>query len=270
MSAASPPLPRCGEGRVGASAQPLGRLAHRAVDRPDCDGVPRPLCERLRPAAPVLPFRRPRPPPSQPGPLPPGPATPRAQLRAGFGGLVDTIEVSAIEPLPLREAALVAPDGTTVPATDINVTDNPSLATGQWSLSNRWDDAAGSDNALAALALPNMQGGRRAVLEPAASGDGVAGRHPAARSGRLSPRLAELARPARLRHAARRAPDLVSPPPEPPPLEAPPPQKRRKSGRQRRSAAAAILTGERRFTGPARASSRRRRPRHSARYCLGS
>ena len=47
-------------------------------------------------------------------------------------------------------------------------------------------------------------GGRRAAIEPAASGDGVAGRHPAARSGRLSPRLAELAHPARLRHAARR------------------------------------------------------------------
>ena len=95
----------------------------------------------------------------QPGQLPPGPATPRAQLRAGFGGLVDTVEVSAIEPLPLREAALIAPDGTTVPATYINVTNNPRVATGQWSASNRWDQAAGPDNALAALALPNMQAG---------------------------------------------------------------------------------------------------------------
>jgi len=61
--------------------------------------------------------------------------------------------------MPLREAALIAPDGTTVPATYINVTDNPSLATGTWSLSNRWGEAAGSNNALAALALPNMQAG---------------------------------------------------------------------------------------------------------------
>ena len=95
----------------------------------------------------------------QPGQLPPGPATPRAQLRVGFGGLVDTVEVSAIEPLPLREAALIAPDGTTVPATYINVTNNPRVATGQWSASNRWDEWAGPDNALAALALPNMQAG---------------------------------------------------------------------------------------------------------------
>ena len=111
------------------------------------------------PSAPGPAVPPPAPAASQPGPLPPGPATPRAQLRAGFGGLVDTIEVSAIEPMPLREAALIAPDGTTVPATYINVTDNPSLATGTWSLSNRWGEAAGSNNALAALALPNMQAG---------------------------------------------------------------------------------------------------------------
>ena len=95
----------------------------------------------------------------QAGPLPPGPATPTTQMRVGFGGLVDTIEVSAIEQLPLREAALVAPDGTIVPANDITVSANPSIATGQWSLSNRWDYAASSDNALAALTLPNAQAG---------------------------------------------------------------------------------------------------------------
>ncbi|MGD9614121.1 MAG: hypothetical protein AB7H90_07640 [Alphaproteobacteria bacterium] len=91
--------------------------------------------------------------------MPPGPATPRAQLRVGFGGLVDTIEVSAIERLPLREAALIAPDGTVVPASYVNVAANPRLATGQWSLSHRWDDPATPDNALAALALPNAQAG---------------------------------------------------------------------------------------------------------------
>jgi hypothetical protein len=95
----------------------------------------------------------------QPGLLPPGPATPRVQLRVGFGGLVDTIQVSAIEQLPLREAALVAPDGTIVPANDITVSANPRIATGQWSLSNRWEDSASPDSALAALALPNAQAG---------------------------------------------------------------------------------------------------------------
>jgi hypothetical protein len=95
----------------------------------------------------------------QPGLLPPGPAIPRAQLRVGFGGLVDTIEVSAIEQLPLRAAALIAPDGTVVPATDITVSDNPRIATGQWSLSNRWEGAVDSENAFAALTLPNAQAG---------------------------------------------------------------------------------------------------------------
>ena len=32
-------------------------------------------------------------------------------MRVGFGGLVDTIEVAAIERLPLRAAELMAPDG---------------------------------------------------------------------------------------------------------------------------------------------------------------
>src|SRR4051812_4090379 len=49
-----------------------------------------------------------------PGPLPPGPPVPTATLRVGFGTLVDTIEISAIQPQPLRAAALVAPDGTLV------------------------------------------------------------------------------------------------------------------------------------------------------------
>jgi hypothetical protein len=96
---------------------------------------------------------------SQPGPLPPTLATPNAQLRVGFGGLVDTIEVSAVEFLPLREAVLVAPDGTLVPATYIAVNNNPRVAAGQWSLANRWDNPGNQDNTLAALALPNVQAG---------------------------------------------------------------------------------------------------------------
>jgi hypothetical protein len=96
---------------------------------------------------------------SRPDVLPPGPATPTAHLRVGFGGLVDTIEVSAIEQSPLREAALIAPDGTMVLANDITVSANPRIATGQWSLANRWDEPASADNALAALTLPNVQAG---------------------------------------------------------------------------------------------------------------
>lgn len=98
--------------------------------------------------------------PQQTGALPPGPTTPRAQLRARFGGIVDTIEVSAIERLPLREAVLVAPDGTSVPASYINVTNNPSLASGQWSLSHRWGgNPAIPENPFGLLALPTAQAG---------------------------------------------------------------------------------------------------------------
>ena len=93
---------------------------------------------RRRPPPRAARIRQPPPPrpatPPPPGPLPPGPATPTAQLRVGFGGLVDTIEVSAVEHLPLRAAALVAPDGTIVPANYITVSDNPRITTGQWSL----------------------------------------------------------------------------------------------------------------------------------------
>ena len=113
--------------------------------------------ETVPPPGPAAPLPAPA---FQPGPLPPGPATPRAQLRVGFGGLVDTIEVSAVERLPLREAALVAPDGTAVPASYINVTDNPRLATGQWSLSHRWDsNPVSPESAFGALASSSTQAG---------------------------------------------------------------------------------------------------------------
>ncbi len=54
---------------------------------------------------------------------------------------------------------LVAPDGTIVPATYITVGDNPRLATGQWSVAQRWDNLGNQDNALAAMALHNAQAG---------------------------------------------------------------------------------------------------------------
>jgi hypothetical protein len=110
------------------------------------------------PAAPVPgPAASPPAPAFQPGVLPPGPTTPRAQLRVEFGGLVDTIEVGAVDRLPLRAAVLVAPDGTTAPASYINVTDNPRVATGQWSLSHRWEDPVGPVNTLGVPAMPALQ-----------------------------------------------------------------------------------------------------------------
>lgn len=88
-----------------------------------------------------------------------GPPAATAQLRVGFGGLVDTIEVAAIERLPLRAAALVGPDGGATAARTIDTRDNPRLATGQWAASNPWQDPVTGNNALAALTLRNPQAG---------------------------------------------------------------------------------------------------------------
>src|SRR5260370_22219544 len=67
-------------------------------------------------------------------PPPPGPLGPTEELRAGFpkGGVADTIAIDAIERLPLRAAVLVAPDGTAIAATNVDVADSPRFATGQW------------------------------------------------------------------------------------------------------------------------------------------
>lgn len=90
------------------------------------------------------------------GPPPAGPPALAAQLKVGFPprGLVDTIEVDAVDRLPLRSAALVAPDGDVTDAGYLNVSDSPSLATGQWAGSNSSQDAVTGNNALAALTLP--------------------------------------------------------------------------------------------------------------------
>jgi len=90
---------------------------------------------------------------------PPGPPASAAQVRVGFGGLVDTIEVAAIERLPLRAAELVAPDGSAISSGPITVDSSPRFATGQWAVSNAWKDPVTGDNALAALNLRQPQAG---------------------------------------------------------------------------------------------------------------
>src|SRR5215208_6051746 len=90
---------------------------------------------------------------------PPGPPPVVAQLRVGFGGLVDTIDIAAIERLPLRAAELIAPDGSATPAGSITVDPNPRVATGQWAQSNRWQDAVTGNSALAVLTSQNPQAG---------------------------------------------------------------------------------------------------------------
>src|SRR5262245_24699945 len=51
------------------------------------------------------------------------------QVRARFppGGVVDVIEVDALDRLPLRKAELVAPDGRATPASYLNVIPSPGM-----------------------------------------------------------------------------------------------------------------------------------------------
>jgi len=88
-----------------------------------------------------------------------GPPATAARVRVGFGGLVDTIEVNAIERLPLRAAELVSADGEATPSGPITIDSSPRFATGQWNASNSWKDPVTGNNALAALTLRNAQAG---------------------------------------------------------------------------------------------------------------
>jgi hypothetical protein len=86
---------------------------------------------------------------------------PSEQVRAGFpqGGVADTIAIDAIDPLPLRAAELVAANGATTPASNIDVTASPSFATGQWAAGDPWPNSLGGGGAAAQLAMPNVQAG---------------------------------------------------------------------------------------------------------------
>jgi hypothetical protein len=89
---------------------------------------------------------------------PPGPAE---HVRVGFprSGLVDTIEIDAIERLPLRAAELISADGTTTPASAIDVNASPAVATGQWVAGDPWQNALAGRGSAAVLTMPNVQAG---------------------------------------------------------------------------------------------------------------
>ncbi len=74
-----------------------------------------------------------------------------ARLHVGFGGLTDTIEISAVERLALRAAELVAPDGTATAAGEINVVGSPRLAGGQSIVGDPWQNALSANGSAARL-----------------------------------------------------------------------------------------------------------------------
>jgi hypothetical protein len=84
-----------------------------------------------------------------------------ARLRVGFPvrGLVDTVEIDAVDRLPLRSAELIAPNGAVIPAGYLHVAASPTFATGQSALSNTWRDAVEPGNLLPALVVGNAQAG---------------------------------------------------------------------------------------------------------------
>lgn len=73
-------------------------------------------------------------------------------------GVIDTIEVDAIDRLPLRAADLVGPDGGIAHASYVNVAATPGAATGQWEVGHPWDLPVTSSTTLAGAAAPRDVG----------------------------------------------------------------------------------------------------------------
>jgi hypothetical protein len=81
------------------------------------------------------------------------PLLPTDQVRARFppGGVVDAIEVNAVDRLPLRNAELIAPDGETTAASYLHVDPSPTLT-----FSQRFVDSPYAGNA---FGVPNIVSG---------------------------------------------------------------------------------------------------------------
>ena len=81
---------------------------------------------------------------------PPPVAAPAPGVTASFppGGLVNVIQVHALDPLPLRTAELIAPDGSTTPASSIDVDANPTVLAGQQAFRDPWRTSSIGPNGL--------------------------------------------------------------------------------------------------------------------------
>ena len=81
---------------------------------------------------------------------PPPEAGPAPSVRASFppGADVNVIRVDAFDPLPLRTAELVAPDGSTTPAGSIDAEANPKMLAGQHAFSDPWRSSSLGPNGL--------------------------------------------------------------------------------------------------------------------------
>jgi hypothetical protein len=81
---------------------------------------------------------------------PPPVGAPPPGVTASFppGAPVNVIQVKALDPLPLRTAELVAPDGSTTPASSIDVDANPTTLAGQKAFNDPWRTSSLGPNGL--------------------------------------------------------------------------------------------------------------------------
>ena len=81
---------------------------------------------------------------------PPPIAAPAPGVTASFppGGLVNVIQVNALDPLPLRTAELIAPDATATPASSIDADANPKTIAGQSAFKDPWRTSSLGTNGL--------------------------------------------------------------------------------------------------------------------------
>lgn len=71
-------------------------------------------------------------------PPPTAPPPPGVTARFPPGGLSNTIQVNALDRLPLRTAELIAPNGSATPASSIDVVANPEVLAGQRAFNDPW------------------------------------------------------------------------------------------------------------------------------------
>jgi hypothetical protein len=110
------------------------------------------------------------------GAPPPGAGAPQPGVTARFppGGVAGVIRVDVLDPFPLRAAALVAPDGSTTPASWLDVSANPERLAGQTSLSDPWRPSILGSNGLNPLPSGSIDPAPRArnqVLLTASTAD---------------------------------------------------------------------------------------------------
>jgi hypothetical protein len=90
------------------------------------------------------------------------PPLPTDQVRVRFlpGGVVDAIDVSAVDRLPLRSAELIAPDGQTTPASWLNVNPSPTVTYYQRFTNSPYSgNEFGVGNLASGVPLPTELGG---------------------------------------------------------------------------------------------------------------